>query len=115
MIIVDAGLVESVREIVNLIADREWASIEALTPGSRVDGAALNNAVSAYGRTFAHAPSDLAPFLDAVGSAESYQVSIPLWTIEEGRSDLELRLSSREVFDGIWVLQVDDVLVPLGS
>jgi len=35
-----------------------------------------------------------------------------MWTVEEGRSDLQLVLTLKEVADGLWDAEVDDLLVP---
>jgi hypothetical protein len=42
----------------------------------------------------------------------AWEIRCPLWTREEGRSDLEMQATANEVFDGIWQVDVDDVLVP---
>ena len=69
-------------------------------------------ALAQYGRTFVFAPDDLEEYLDIVETGDGMlDVRAPLWTVEEGRSDLELRLSAHELINGIWKLRVDDILV----
>lgn len=54
--------------------------------------------------------------LDAIevegASQRTLDVRIPMWTVEEGRSDLQLVLTLKEVADGLWDAEVDDLLVP---
>jgi len=67
-----------------------------------------------YGRTFVHFPSNGDRLIDAVKIVNSFPsawaVSTPLWTIEEGRSDLTLELTM--AVDGRDVsVELDDLLV----
>ena len=39
-------------------------------------------------------------------------IDCPLWTKEEGRSDLEVQLFARTAGDGAWDLDVTNILVP---
>ena len=63
--------------------------------------------------TFTHVPLHFSDAMDAVRTqGGNWHIRCPLWTLEAGRSDLELQVTAREVFDGIWEIEIDDVLVP---
>ena len=56
-------------------------------------------------------------FLDPVEWIEladgtGFSVDCPLWSLEEGRSDLEVQLFAIIAGDGAWDLDVTDILVP---
>jgi hypothetical protein len=38
--------------------------------------------------------------------------SVPLWTLEEDRSDLEIELTLREMAEGLFVAEIDNLHVP---
>jgi hypothetical protein len=108
-----AALMEAIRALLMLLHDGELSTFDVLTGGGRLNAADVSRAVQEYGRKLAPPPADLAPFVTEVGDKSgTLHISVPFWTSEEGRSDLEMRLVAREVSPGLWELQVDDVLVP---
>ena len=108
--------VVEVRSIVGMLVAGEWALLDRLTPGSAVSAAELRSAVIDYGQTLVMPPAAALAQLDAIevegASQRTLDVRIPLWTVEEGRSDLQLVLTLKEVADGLWDAEVDDLLVP---
>ena len=42
----------------------------------------------------------------------SYFLECPMWTVQEGRSDLEAQWKATQRPDGSWNLNLQDVLVP---
>ena len=53
------------------------------------------------------------PALLSADSATPTDIGLfPLWTKEEGRSDLEVQLFVRTAGDGAWDLDVTNILVP---
>ena len=89
-----------VREVVQLLARGDYYGLEQLTAGERLSATELAGAVREYPGTLQIPPSWEAMFLDVVPvtSADSptWSVVVPIWTIEEGRSDLSLELTIRE-------------------
>ena len=84
----------AVREVVELLARGEYAALERLTGGVRLTADEMATAVAEYGRTLivplpGAAPLDVVPHRDGGG----WSVDVPLWTAEEGRSDLTLQLT----------------------
>lgn len=109
-------LAEVVKSLVGLLVAGEWPELGRLVPGSRLSIEDMRVAVADYGRTLAMPPQETFDKLDVVDIAATSQqtvsVRFPLWTVEEGRSDLELVLTITEVADGLWRACVDDLLVP---
>lgn len=84
-------------------------------PASRVSGAELRSAINDYGRRLAPPPPNAYENLDVLRvkntSVPTWSVRAPLWTEEEGRSDLTLEMtvtlgpgSSSVVIDDLRVL-----------
>jgi hypothetical protein len=107
------ALIEALRNVANLIADGEWEILGKVAPSSRVRWSDVARVRSTYGKTFVHLPVGASGYMDGIRITDrTWDIRCPLWTLEEGRSDLEMQATAREVFDGIWQVDVDDVLVP---
>ena len=100
------------REVVALLARGEYTALERRTGGARLSATELREAVQAYGRRIVVPPLEATPPLDVVAVAGSrppaWSVVVPVWTAEEGRSDLSLELTVREA-DGSYAVEVDDL------
>jgi len=68
-----------------------------------------------YGRTFVRPPSNFDEYLDLIAIEGSFppawSIRAPLWTVEEGRSDLTLELTIANAPEGM-VIELDDLRVP---
>jgi hypothetical protein len=108
--------VVEVRSIVGMLVAGEWALLDRLTPGSPVSASDLRSAVIDYGRTLVIPPTATFAELDAIevegASPRTLDVRIPMWTVEEGRSDLQLVMTLKEVAGGVWDAEVDGLYVP---
>ncbi len=107
---------ECVRSVVALLVAGDWSGLERLTSGRRLSAEEIQLAVIGYGRTLVTPPDEALNMLDVVEVAaaltRTLRIRVPLWTVEEGRSDLELELTLREVIDGVFSVQLDDLHVP---
>ncbi|HKG95318.1 MAG TPA: hypothetical protein VKA84_25590 [Gemmatimonadaceae bacterium] len=105
----------AVREAVELLARGEYGALEQRSGGVRLSADELRDAVRAYGRRVVAPPREAAPPLDvvAVAGAEppEWSVAVPLWTAEEGRSDLTLELTVRAAPGGAYAIELDNVHV----
>ena len=114
---------ESVRMITNLLAMGEWQAIENMTDGRRLSSDDLRSAVVEYGGTLVPIPDFELARLEIVHvsprglksfrfsrSRQMFAVAVPLWTKEEGRSDLFLELSLSEE-DGLFEIEIDNLHV----
>lgn len=84
-------------EIVSLLAAREYASIELVTASKRLLAEEIEGTILRYGRTIIEPPKNFHSMIDAIeiegASPRSWSVVVPLWTAEEGRSDLSIELT----------------------
>ena len=85
------------REIVDRLAEGNYESAIKQCAKSRLTSDDLQTVIFDYGRTVISPPRDAYTMLDVVevkGTAvPTWSVSAPLWTVEEGRSDLTLELT----------------------
>jgi|SRR5690242_7377736 hypothetical protein len=101
------------RRLVSDLVERRYSQIASDGRIGRLTVDELERAVREYGRTLTELPdegfadSDVIP-LDADPSVCA--VNIPLWTREEGRSDLTLSLTVRNVA-GTVTVEIDDLHV----
>ncbi|MGK3964544.1 hypothetical protein WMF38_10250 [Sorangium sp. So ce118] len=103
-------------EIARLVADlsaRRYTELEADGRAGRLSAEELRTAVDQYGRTLVLLPNAAWDLVDEYPQADARNtvaVDVPLWTKEEGRSDLTLSLTATKEADR-WVLHVDDLHV----
>jgi hypothetical protein len=109
------GRNQAVARVVELLAAGEYARIAELAPSSRVTPHQLEEAVVAYGRQLMPLPAHAYELIDYVAVAGSepaaWSVVIPLFTLEEGRSDLSLELELVSQGIGRYEVSVDNVHV----
>ena len=82
---------------------------------SRLSSDDLRNVIREYGRNLAPPPQDAYDNLDTVqvegAAVPTWSVRVPLWTKEEGRSDLTLELTIA-LGPGVPSVELEDLLVP---
>jgi hypothetical protein len=103
-----------VRSVVDRLVNGEYADAVQSCSASRLTAGDLLEAVRDYGRTLIEPPPDAYRDLDVVAVRDSihptWSVRAPLWSREEGRSDLTLELTiSRE--GNRWDVEIDDLHV----
>ena len=103
-----------VATIISHLVARRYAEIERLTNCVRLTGEQIEAAVAEYGRTICEPPISLFEMVDTtkVSAAvlPTWSVVVPLWTVEEGRSDLSLELTIVIKGNGV-VVEFDDIHV----
>ena len=108
------GLVNQLRELMIILIEGRCDNDEALLPDGYVRWRDAERVLREYPATFVLPPQN---FLDPVEWIEladgtGFSVDCPLWSLEEGRSDLEVQLFAIITGDGAWDLDVTDILVP---
>jgi hypothetical protein len=105
----------AVRDVVTELAAKHYAELERRTGGVRLSASELAGAVHEYGRRVIVPPPDVDLDLDVVpvsgASPAAWSVNVPLWTAEEGRSDLTLELTVRAGPAADYVVEIDDLHV----
>jgi len=97
----------AVRIILGLLARGDYTTIEQVTRGRRFSAKQIERAVIEYGRRLVEPPvtwwEEVTVTPVDAGDEAAFHVAAPVWTLEEGRSDLtlELRLtkSGRDVYE----------------
>jgi hypothetical protein len=106
----------AVRVHVDLLVRRDYSTIERMTRGRRLSATDLERAVSEYRRKLVNPDGgwwesvEVTPIRSADQSS-AYHVAVPLWTQEEGRSDLTLELQLTEIEPEIYESEVLDLHV----
>lgn len=102
-----------VRAIVALLAGGDYAEIERRTGGVELRASDLAEAVANYRARLVVPSPHVEPALDVVPhlAGGAWSVNVPLWTAEEGQSDLTLEITVRQNPDGTFRLEVDGLHV----
>jgi hypothetical protein len=113
---VEEAIRQAVERIMLMLASRDYRGIEAATRGVRLTAAEVENAVREYGRTVAVPPPEAYDeFLEVVEvrapGPRRWSVNMPVWTEEEGRSDLTAELTLVDGEEGALVPELDGLHV----
>jgi hypothetical protein len=104
-----------VATVVAALVRRDYSSALVAAPLSRVSAKELQGAVAEYGRTLVPAPDDYARYVDYVAvrgsSPAAWSVVAPLFTAEEGLSDLSLELTLVSSGSGSYEVEIDGIRV----
>ena len=102
-------------ELVTLLAHGEYDALLRKTRGSRLSAEQLAAAVRDYGRQIVPLPPPGYRLIDCVpirgSKPPAWSVVVPLFTEEEGRSDLSLELSIAETLGDGYVAHIDNIHV----
>ena len=109
----DMKLMSQVRRLVEDLAAGRYAEIAADGRAGRLTAAELRTAVEEYGRTLVPFPADgevVVALYEQASPPEAAALDVPLWTKEEGRSDLTLSLTAIKQGE-TYTVEVDDLHV----
>lgn len=105
---------ETIRSIVTQLVAGDYAGLEQRTCGVRLSASEIREAVHDYGRRLEMPPAHAFEDLDVVQvwnvEPRKWSVVCPLWTAEDGRSDLSLELTLVEQETGFRI-ELDDIRV----
>jgi hypothetical protein len=91
-------LKEPVRQVVMLLVAGKYAELEILTHGVRLKAKDIAAAVSDYGRKLIQPPDEAFGLMNVVevqnARPKQCSIAMPLWTREEGRSDLTVEITA---------------------
>ena len=97
LIMLPTELKQTVKSILEELARGQFESLIARVTASRLTADQLKEVIRDYGRTLVLPPEAIEQELDAVqvrgAEPPRWSVMVPLWTREEGRSDLTLELT----------------------
>jgi len=105
---------EPVAQVLGLLAQKKYEQLARLTNGVRLSAQEMAQAVADYGRTLVEPPDDAFNLLDAVqvrgAEPPRWSITMPVWTKEEGRSDLSLELTVTDHCNSFGI-ELDDIHV----
>lgn len=98
-----------------MLAGHDFVGLATWSKGVRMNQAEMETAVREYGSDIIVPPGQAIPNLDVVKvmntKPERWNVDIPLWTTEEGRSDLALEVTMIESGQEWMDVEIDDIHV----
>jgi hypothetical protein len=114
-----ADLIPPVRDLVHELVIGNYAGLEADGRAGRLGASDIQRVIAEYPATLVEPPGDAYAseanagglLVDPHGQDPYWDVDVRLWTAEEGRSYLTVRLLARER-DGQWRIEMHDLLVP---
>lgn len=105
---------KQVSNIVDLLVLRKFDELESITKGNRLTALQLEDAVNGYGRTLVKLPPESIGLIDVVKvdscGVDKWSIVSPLWTKEEGRSDLSIEITLIDDGDS-FITEIDDIHV----
>jgi hypothetical protein len=105
----------TIEAVLEHVVSQDFEALLRLAPRSRVTATALKAALSGYGRVPIMSPAltDLRIDVAAVRNTDpqSWSVNLPLWTKEEGMSDLTLEMHFTESAAETYAVEIDDLHV----
>jgi hypothetical protein len=109
----DIQLMGQVRRLIEDLAAGRYAEIVADGRAGRLTEVELRTAVEQYGRTLVPLPFDgelLVDTYEQTSQPAAVTLDVPLWTREEGRSDLTLSVTAIKQGE-TYTVEVDDLHV----
>jgi len=103
----NAQLADLVKKVLNLLVAEKYADIVILTHGTRLNAEEIARAIGEYGRKLIMPPEEGFQLMKSIevknARPRRWSIVIPLWTREEGRSDLTLEMTVIEQQNGFFV------------
>jgi hypothetical protein len=103
----------TVRRVMELLAQQDYGGLETLTRGVQLSAHDIHRAIGDYGRTVVLPPAAGYALLDVVEVTSKpghWSVNMPIWTAEEGRSDLTAEMTVM-VEQGRLTVELDNIHV----
>jgi len=110
---VDVKLMSQVRRLIEDLAAGRYAELAADGRAGRLTEAELRTAVEQYGGTLVPLPAEgerLVDIYEQTSRPDVVTLDVPLWTREEGRSDLTLSVTAIKQGEN-YSVEVDDLHV----
>lgn len=106
-------LISTVERIINLLVKKRYAEIALLTKKVRLNETQIGEAVSEYGRTLVGPPPSFHEHIDIIpvtnSTPQRWSVVFPLWTLEEGESDLSVEITCVDNKDDVFEIELDNI------
>jgi len=107
-------IVAVLKQMTELLVAGQYLKAELLCRGIRLNARDIEAAIKGYGKTLVPPPPSAFDSMDIVEVRGSlprrWSVTMPLWTQQEGCSDLSIEATVKEGLDGP-VIELDDIRV----
>ena len=111
----DPRIKNEVRKIVQWLVECDYDAIVNYTNGHRLPAKEIRFAIEDYGRKLVMVPENQFENLDVIEVTKAcpreWSVRCPLWTLEEGRSDLTLEMSIIDTSQEELRTEIDNVII----
>ena len=100
------------RHLHELLSSRKYVEMELISGGRHLTADEIAESIRDYGCSVASPPSDLQ--LDVVKveiTADTWSVNVPIFTSEEGRSDLTLEVTMTKTGEPLCNVEIDGLHV----
>jgi hypothetical protein len=97
------GLRAPITDLVEALVRGDFDSLEEDGRAGRVGADGLRRSITEYGRTLVVLPNEAFDLVEAgmvTARPREWWIVVPMWTAEEGRSDLSLELAAVPTQDG---------------
>jgi hypothetical protein len=106
---------QTVERLTECLARGDYTGFCGLARLSRVSPQEVDTAIREYGHTILPLPADADGLLDVVALRDCipprWSVVVPLWTEQEGRSDLSLEITVEDVAGRDYAVEIEDLHV----
>ncbi len=104
-----------VREIIALLAGQQYKELERFVPGAKMTAEDIARVIQDYGKTVVPCPEPIEDLIDIIEVTDTarptWSVVVPVYTQEEGRSDLSVELTITELEDGTYMVVLENIHV----
>src|SRR5688500_4313886 len=105
----------TVEEVLRCVVAQDFDTLLQIAPGSRMTAEDLRTALADYHREPIMPVAPVEELFDVVevhgSSPASWSVGLPLWTKEEGRSDLTLEMRFIDSDADLYTIEIEDLHV----
>ena len=106
---------KAVVDLLGALGRSDFAAVQQMTGGVRFSADSLRATIKRFGKTPAEPPGNIASHFNTrpvpMTQEPTWSIGVPLWTKEEGRSEIEIRVRVVEAAAGVKVM-LDAVRVP---
>lgn len=111
----DQLIKEKAKHVIQMLVNAEYGEVVKYTNGKRLSKEEIEYAINDYGFTIITPPDSAYDGLDVIEVDNPIQrewsIRTPLWTKEEGRSDLSIELSMIEENEEGLRVELDNIIV----
>ena len=105
----------TVKHLCDLLASHRYEDLESVSNGIRLKATEIKTAIEDYGKTIISLPIQGYSDIDIIKienhKSNQWSVNVPVYTKEEGKSDLTLELTLKESPSDLYSVEIDGLHV----